>query len=114
MSPEVVHGKGHSKSVDWWSLGLLIYEMLAGSHPFKSKRKNRQQIFNQITDEPVQMLPGFSEEASDLLTRLLKIDPEERLGSSETDAEEIKSHEWFKKVDWTKIKSKQQSPPYKP
>jgi protein-serine/threonine kinase len=100
--------------VDWWSLGLLIYEMLSGSHPFKSKRKNKKQIFNQITDEPVSMLPGFSEEAADLLTGLLKIDPSERLGSSEDDAEEIKSHKFFEKVDWKKVYSKQQAPPYKP
>lgn len=68
LAPEVVSGKGHSKSVDWWCLGLLLYEMLSGSHPFKSKRKNRKQIFNQITDNAVEMLPGFSEEAADLIS----------------------------------------------
>jgi serine/threonine protein kinase len=114
LAPEVVNGSGHTKSVDWWSLGLMIYEMLSGSHPFKSKRKNRKQIFNQITDEPVAMLPGFSDEAKDLLTGLLKIAPEERLGSSEKDAEEIKNHTFFSKIDWAKISTKQQSPPYKP
>jgi serine/threonine protein kinase len=90
LSPEIINGKGHTKSVDWWSFGLLLYEMLSGTHPFKSKRKNRQQIFNQITDEPVSMLPGFSDEASDLLTELLKIDPNERLGNSDGDADDIK------------------------
>lgn len=113
LSPEVVNGKGHTKSVDWWSLGLLIYEMLSGSHPFKSKRKNKKQIFTQITDEPVAMLPGFSDEASDLLENLLKIDPEERLGS-ENDAEDIKKHPFFSKIDWEKVYNKQHSPPYKP
>lgn len=88
--------------------------MLSGSHPFKSKRKNKQQIFAQITDEPVPMLPGFSDAAKDLITKLLKIDPKERLGSSDLDAEEVKSHEFFEKVDWDKIMAKQHSPPYKP
>ena len=114
LAPEIITGQGHTKSVDWWSLGLLMYEMLSGSHPFKSKRKTRQQIFNEITDEPVQMLPGFSKEATDLLSGLLKIDPTERLGSSELDAEEIKSHKFFEKINWKDVMSKKHSPPYKP
>lgn len=91
-----------------------MYEMLSGSHPFKSKRKTRQQIFNEITDEPVQMLPGFSQEAKDLLSGLLKIDPTERLGNSELDAEEIKTHKFFEKINWKDVMAKKHSPPYKP
>lgn len=114
LAPEVVSGKGHSKSVDWWCLGLLIYEMLSGSHPFKSKRKNRKEIFQQITDSPVNMLPGFSEDASDLISGLLKIDPDDRLGSSVKDAEEIKNHKFFENVDWDNVYKKQIPPPYQP
>ena len=115
LAPEIINGKGHTKSVDWWSLGLLIYEMLSGSHPFKSKRKTHKQIFfNEITDEPVQMLPGFSNEAADLLTGLLKIDPSERLGGSDSDAEEVKSHSFFEKINWKDVMAKKHSPPYKP
>ena len=88
--------------------------MLSGSHPFKSKRKTHKQIFNEITDEPVEMLPGFSKEASDLLTGLLKIDPSERLGSTEADSEEIKSHKFFEKINWKEVMLKKHSPPYKP
>lgn len=88
--------------------------MLSGSHPFKSKRKTTQQIFSEITDSPIKMLPGFSEEAKDLLTNLLKIDPEERIGNSESDAEEIKSHDFFMKTDWKAMYDKKVSPPYKP
>mmetsp|Transcript_18861 Transcript_18861/g.18533 ORF Transcript_18861/g.18533 Transcript_18861/m.18533 type:complete len:89 (+) Transcript_18861:629-895(+) len=88
--------------------------MLSGSHPFKSRRKNRKEIFSQITDKPVEMLPGFSEEASDLISGLLKIDPDERLGSSEKGVEEIKEHKFFKKVDWEKVYHREVSPPYQP
>ena len=114
LAPEVVSGKGHSKSVDWWCLGLLLYEMLSGSHPFKSKRKNRKQIFNQITDNAVEMLPGFSEEAADLISWLLTISVEDRLGNSIKDAEEIKNHKFFESVNWDQVFKKQIPPPYKP
>jgi len=114
LAPEIVNGKGHSKTVDWWSLGLLIYEMLSGTHPFKSKRKNRKEIFTEITEKPVTMLPGFSEAASDLLTGLLTIDPENRLGCSDGDASDIKNHPFFENIDWRKVLTKQHKPPYKP
>lgn len=112
LAPEVLLGKGHNKNVDWWGLGLLIYEMLSGSHPFRSKNKSMSVIFNEITDEPIVLPAGLSEAATDLLSQLLKIDPSERLGSSELDAEEIKSHEFFKEVNWEECLSKIKTAPY--
>ena len=103
LAPEIVLGKGHSRCVDWWALGLIIYEMLSGTHPFKSRRKSHKEIFDDIIDEPAKMLPWFSEEATDLLTNLLKIDPSERLGSSSFDAGEIKSHKFFENTNWDNV-----------
>lgn len=85
LAPEIILGKGYTKAVDWWSLGLLIYEMLSGRHPFKSSRsskKSKAQIFKEITENQIEMLPGFSEEASSLIKKLLSIDPEKRIGYS--------------------------------
>mmetsp|Transcript_16822 Transcript_16822/g.18743 ORF Transcript_16822/g.18743 Transcript_16822/m.18743 type:complete len:137 (+) Transcript_16822:361-771(+) len=88
--------------------------MLSGSHPFKSKRKNRQQIFSLITDESVTMLPGFSDEVADLLSGLLDRNPDKRLGNSNNDADDIKAHAFFEKIDWDVLEKKGVTPPYKP
>ena len=114
LAPEIILGRGHSKSVDWWTLGLLIYEMLSGSHPFKSRRKSHKEIFSEITDKPVEIPSGFSEEAADLITKLLKIEQSERLGNSSLDAKEIKSHKFFENVNWDEVLAKKILPPFLP
>lgn len=70
--------KGHDHCVDWWSLGALIYEMLSGAPPFYSKDKN--QMFKNRLEKPIPIKENFSKEAADLLVRLLKVNPKERLG----------------------------------
>ena len=74
LAPEIIKGVGHGKEVDFWSLGALLYEMLAGAPPFYSK--NREDMFKQILNTPVTMKPFFSDGAADLLKNLLLIDPE--------------------------------------
>lgn len=98
LAPEIISGTGHNKAVDWWSLGTLIYEMLAGRPPFYSK--NRREMFSMITDKPVALRPEFSDAASDLIYNLLDRNPKTRLGSSSKDAEEVKSHKFFETLDW--------------
>ena len=73
LAPEVIKGNGHTKTIDWWSLGLVMYEMLSGYHPYKLKNKNKFEKFQMISDEneEVQMLHMFSPVAKALLTGLL-------------------------------------------
>lgn len=71
LAPEIVQGIGHNHGVDWWSLGLMIYEMLSGINPFKLKNKNKYEKLQMITDMDIAMLPMFSENAKDLLKGLL-------------------------------------------
>jgi len=61
LAPEIILEKGYTKSVDWWALGCVLYEMLAGKHPFR--RKNRADMYESITKKPVKMLESFSQEA---------------------------------------------------
>lgn len=72
LAPEILKGTGHDKAVDFWSLGALIYEMLAGAPPFYSR--NREQMFRNMLSKPVEMKPHFSPQACDILKCLLQVD----------------------------------------
>ncbi|XP_022730696.1 serine/threonine-protein kinase UCNL-like [Durio zibethinus] len=96
VSPEVVRGDGHEFAVDWWALGILTYEMLYGTTPFKGK--NRKETFrNVLAKEPEFM--GQRNALTDLIGRLLRKDPKKRLGYH-AGACEIKEHAFFKGVRW--------------
>jgi serine/threonine protein kinase len=111
LAPEIVKGDPHDKEVDWWSLGILIYEMLAGVPPFYSD--NVHLMYRLIETSPVRFPPRMSGTVRDLIVKLLHRDPKQRLGSAR-DLEEIKAHAWFAGLDWDKLAAKQLSPPFKP
>ncbi|KAJ1383337.1 Serine/threonine-protein kinase, active site [Sesbania bispinosa] len=96
VAPEVVRGDGHEFAVDWWGLGVLTYEMLYGTTPFKGK--NRKETFrNVLVKEPE--FVGKKTALTDLISRLLEKDPTKRLGYVRG-ACEIKEHEFFRGVKW--------------
>ncbi|WCJ36930.1 Protein kinase superfamily protein [Euphorbia peplus] len=96
VSPEVVRGDGHEFAVDWWALGVLTYEMLYGTTPFKGK--NRKETFrNILTMKPE--FPGLRNDLTDLIERLLEKDPTKRMGY-QRGACEIKEHVFFKQLRW--------------
>jgi len=112
LSPEILDRKGHGFAVDWWSLGALLYEMLTTLPPFYSE--NREELFRNIRSGVLKYPRTLSPAACSLLKGLLTKDPKIRLGSGPTDAEEIKSHEFFREIDWQKLKARDVKPPWKP
>ena len=82
LAPEIILHNGHSYGVDWWSLGMLTYEMISGINPLKQVSmqgiRSRHEILKMITEKDIEILPGFSANAADLLKGLLNRNPEER------------------------------------
>ena len=112
LAPEVIWGKGHDKSVDWWSLGAILYEMLCGKAPFVNK--NKRKILQDVQTKPILMRKSFSKEATDLLKTLLEKDPKDRIGYGERDANEIKEHVFFDGMDWEAMESWTSTPFFVP
>jgi len=113
LAPEILEGKGYTKSVDWWSLGALLYEMLVGYSPFKAKTKDKR-IDIKLYKAPVDYKNYLSIEAKALISELLKIDQFTRLGSGKSDTDDIKSHAFFRGLDWNEIELKKIKPPFVP
>ncbi|XP_042496355.1 protein phosphatase 2C and cyclic nucleotide-binding/kinase domain-containing protein isoform X2 [Macadamia integrifolia] len=101
LAPEILQGKGHGLTADWWALGVLIYFMLRAEMPFGSWRESEFDTFAKIAKGHLNLPQTLSPEAVDLITKLLVVDENGRLGSQGPDS--IKSHRWFDGVDWKKI-----------
>lgn len=112
MAPEVVNRRGHSQAADWWSYGVLMYEMLTGALPFQGK--DRKDTMNMILKAKLGMPQFLSQEAQFLLRQLFKRNPANRLGFGENGIEDIKAHDFFKSIDWEKLFKKELKPPFKP
>uniref|UniRef100_A0A7N6BFU8 Ribosomal protein S6 kinase n=1 Tax=Anabas testudineus TaxID=64144 RepID=A0A7N6BFU8_ANATE len=118
MAPEIVEGgeSGHDKAVDWWSLGVLMYELLTGGSPFTVDG-----VENSHTDIAKRILkkdPPFPKDmgplAKDVIQRLLIKDPKKRLGSGPNGAENVKKHPFYQKINWEDLAAKQVPAPFKP
>ncbi|ESQ50371.1 hypothetical protein EUTSA_v10001889mg [Eutrema salsugineum] len=105
LAPEIVQGRGHGFAADWWALGVLIYYMLEGEMPFGSWRENELDTFQKIAKGQLTFPRDLSSEAEDLITKLLEVDENLRLGSKEG-PESIKIHPWFNGLNWGGISTR--------
>uniref|UniRef100_A0A8B9RCN5 non-specific serine/threonine protein kinase n=1 Tax=Astyanax mexicanus TaxID=7994 RepID=A0A8B9RCN5_ASTMX len=112
MAPEVVNRRGHTQSADWWSFGVLMFEMLTGSLPFQGK--DRKETMALILKAKLGMPQFLSSEVQSLLRALFKRNPSNRLGAGPDGVEEIKRHHFFATIDWNKLYRKEIKPPFKP
>ncbi|KAK4339535.1 hypothetical protein RND71_040997 [Anisodus tanguticus] len=103
IAPEIITGAGHSSAIDWWALGILLYEMLYGRTPFRGK--NRQKTFSNILNKDLTFPSSIpvSLAARQLIHSLLNRDPANRLGSN-GGASEIKGHPFFREINWPLIR----------
>ncbi|KAI9911050.1 hypothetical protein PsorP6_010865 [Peronosclerospora sorghi] len=112
LAPEIIQSKGHGKSVDWWALGVLLYEMLAGYPPFYDE--NPFGIYQKILDGKVDFPKHFDSKAKDLIKKLLSQDRTKRLGCLRGGSDDVKKHKYFAKVDWDAVLARSDAPPYLP
>lgn len=92
LAPEIILGNGHDFSVDWWCLGVVLYEMLYGTTPFRGS--NRKETYYRILSKAPDLV-GEATSLRDLIKKLLEKDPKQRIS-----LDEIKGHDFFKSVDW--------------
>ncbi|KAL8769723.1 MAG: hypothetical protein Q9209_004339 [Squamulea sp. 1 TL-2023] len=112
LAPELLLGHGYNKTVDWWTLGVLLYEMLTGLPPYYDENTN--EMYRKILSEPLHF-PGpeiVPTVAKDLLTQLLDRNPDRRLGAK--GPSEIKAHPFFNSIDWRKLLQRKYDPTFKP
>ena len=99
MAPEIIASRGHTKAADWWSVGVLLFEMLTGAPPFRAK--NRALLQKKILSEKIKFPAFLTQHAHKLLTLLLQRDESKRLGGrAEGGSEDVQSHPFFKLVNW--------------
>ena len=111
LAPEILKNKGYEKSVDWWSLGCIFYEMLMGHLPFKI---NGNVIDPEVFEEKIKFNDNMNPLLIDLISQLLAVNPKKRIGYGDSDAKKIKEHQYFSDVDWNKYLNKEIEPPFIP
>ena len=115
IAPEIIRSKGHGKPVDYWSLGILVYEMLCGSTPYAQAEEDTYKIYDLIMNSPL-MFPAHTKLSSDVMAfirALLVIDPKSRLGSV-YGAVGLQRHVWLEGANWSGVLERQGRAPYIP
>ncbi|CAH8477503.1 unnamed protein product [Schistosoma haematobium] len=112
LAPEVLTDSSYTRAVDWWGLGVLIFEMLVGECPFPGE--SEEEIFDSIVNKSVCYPNYLSMEAKLIMGRLLRRNAAQRLGSSAQDAEEIKRQPFFRKLDFQALLAQKIKPPFVP
>merc|ERR1712039_199822 len=112
IAPEVLLNKGHGKPVDWWTLGILIYEMIVGYPPFVDE--DPMGIYQKILSGKIVFPKMFDKNAKGLVKKLLTADLGKRYGNLKNGVDDIKHHKWFKNTNWGDLLEKKVPSPFKP
>lgn len=112
LAPEIITNKGHNLSVDWWSFGILIFEMLVGEPPFCAN--DQMEIYQKIIKNKISYPSVVSKSAKDLISKLLHSNPSQRLGSLKHGTRDVTNDPFFKTIDWKSLENRKIKAPYKP
>ena len=112
IAPEILQGQRYNYSVDFWSFGVLLYEMLTGYSPFHGE--DEEELFQAIQHNEVIYPSNISENSILIVKMLLERDPIKRLGVKTSPHGEIRQHNFFNKIDWIRLENRQLEPPFKP
>uniref|UniRef100_A0A1A8QEA5 protein kinase C n=1 Tax=Nothobranchius rachovii TaxID=451742 RepID=A0A1A8QEA5_9TELE len=112
LAPEVLTDDSYTRAVDWWGLGVLVYEMLVGESPFPGE--DEEEVFDSIVNNDVQYPTSLHPDAVSIMQKLLKKNPLKRLGAGERDAKEVKGEKFFQTIDWEALMTKKLKPPFLP
>jgi len=112
LAPEIILSKGYNKAVDWWAMGVLIYEMAAGYPPFFADQPI--QIYEKIVSGKMRCPSHFTADLKDILKSLLQVDLTKRYGNLKNGVSDIKNHRWFSTTDWVAIYQKKVEAPFIP
>lgn len=112
LAPEVLEDNDYGRAVDWWGLGVVMYEMLCGRLPFYNQ--DHERLFELILMEEIRFPRSLGPEAKSLLAGLLKKDPKQRLGGGPGGSQEVMHHGFFATIDWQEVVQRKLVPPFKP
>merc|ERR1712048_176317 len=114
FAPEMINSKGHTHAVDWWCLGILLFELMTGHPPFESP--SPMQIYAKVMKGigKVSFPPRCHGPVADLVKALLQRDPADRLPMKAGKVQNLKKHKWFATFSWSQMEDQTMEPPYKP
>lgn len=114
LAPEIIQAKGYGKSVDWWSYGVLLYEMAAGYSPFYTNDPDQMVLLDRIVTGKFKMPSHFSNDLKNLIQNILQVDLTRRYGNLKNGANDIKQHPWFSHTNWIALLNKEVEAPTVP
>ncbi|KAM6907896.1 rhodopsin kinase GRK1b [Xenentodon cancila] len=116
MAPELLQKKEYDYTVDYFTLGVTLYEMIAAKGPFRvrGEKVDNDEVARRILNDPVSYSPSFSKESKDLCEGLMEKDPEKRLGFKNNECAELKNQPFFKEINWGRLEAGLLPPPFVP
>uniref|UniRef100_A0A1B6ET07 cAMP-dependent protein kinase n=1 Tax=Cuerna arida TaxID=1464854 RepID=A0A1B6ET07_9HEMI len=112
IAPEVLLSRGYGKSVDWWGIGILTYELSAGFSPFRETKPLK--VYQKILTGSYRMAPHFSPDLKDLLRNILQADITRRYGNLKDGTDDFKRHKWFRPLNWQAVVQRKMPAPFLP